>query len=809
MKDLISKLQKGHAVLFVGSGFSKDAISIKKGINGEDKNMPLASDLSDLILQDLEEDFDSDDLQILSDYYIEKKGADNLISLLKDNLLVQNITESQKIICSLDWLRVYTTNYDDIIEKGFAENSKSSTSVDLKYPITDYQKQKNICVHINGMISNIKSEDFNDHFKLTNSSYASTESFTKSQWCYLFKTDLDRASAVVFIGYSLYDLEIKKILNDNKILKEKTYFITAPNLKKSERFVFESFGKVLDVGIDEFAKSIGKNMNYNKEDEKELKNLVKYNPDFYNLKKSTSDDKVKEMLIFGTYNDSFIEDNFNNDSSKYFIKRKGLDICYSFINDNNHVFVKSKLGNGKTFFMKLFRMYAYNMNEWDLYSIDFDDTPVYDDIEYLAKSSKKSILLIDGYANYKDIVNFVSNFNLNNLKMIISIRTSDYSRYYHEILNMTYKIIDLDKLQEDELENMSSIIDNLGYWGDKSYLTITEKIDFMSKNHSSEISSILLGLFKSKHIEYELRKLFDCIIKNKEYKKTILITLILKKSGIIAKKSLISTLTLDINTVYSNDFENNEFCKNLFYFQSDRIDGISSVLSNFIISNFFHPNYVVETLLDVVANIDEMYGRQKPNNFDNLFRNMLRFSFVESCLAESARLPNLTKYYQELKKRIEWLYREPSFWLQYAMCHISLGKYLDAQKLLETAYGLTHRNNNYDTSSLDNQQARLWLLSCNKESDGNKIIDLFIKANNKLKNSNSNIYKYRRLKEYIDFFNLNFEKLSKKSKNSFKVIIKDVIKDLEEDRLNPNLYEHSSIINEIYTEFSLIHSKIA
>lgn len=714
MDNIISKLSKGRAVLFVGSGFSMDALSISKDDDtNEEESMPIAFQLTEMLLNDLGEDFDSNELDVVADYYIHRKGEDALVSLLKDRLTVKEITVHQKIVCSLDWLRVYTTNYDDVIEKGYVANNKHTTSVDTSFSIKDYQKQENICVHLNGMLSNLKSDDLNNSFKLTNSSYVSPESFLNSQWSFLFRNDLERASIIIFIGYSLYDMDIKKVLNENKFLKEKIYFITGEKIKKSDEFRLSNFGKILKIGVQGFAEFLEDNEEkINDDSSLELRVLTKFESNHKVKSELTDDQNIRDMLIFGKYSHSIIEEHFNKDFEKYFIKRNPLEICYDFINNNNNIFVKSKLGNGKTFFLNLFKTYAYSLGEWDLYDLNSDVINVFDDLELLAKSGKKSILLVDNYIENEEIVNFVSNLNVKNLKMIISVRTNDYIRLFPKITkNIPHKNIDLDQLDEFEIANFIDIIDNLGYWGRDASLNFESKLKLIQEKYNSEISSILAGIFDSEEIKNRLNVIFETTKSNKLFEKNLLAIFILKKIGIRAKRSLISDLSKDINTVYSSEFEDNEFCKNVFYFKSDEIKGISSILANFLVSRFFQPNVVIDNFLDIAENINNTYGRNRPVEHDEVFRAMLKFAFIESCLTDKTKLPSLMRYYQELKKRISWLDNEPSFWLQYAMCHISLHKYSDAQKLLDTAYALTNKRIEYDTSSLDNQQIRLWLLN--------------------------------------------------------------------------------------------------
>ena len=78
-------------------------------------------------------------------------------------------------------------------------------------------------MHLNGFIDRLDRNTIGSEFKLTESSYL-TASLIDSEWIMVFRNDLKLARAVFFVGYSLYDLDIKRILNESPHLR-KTFFI--------------------------------------------------------------------------------------------------------------------------------------------------------------------------------------------------------------------------------------------------------------------------------------------------------------------------------------------------------------------------------------------------------------------------------------------------------------------------------------------------------------------------------------------------------------------------------------------------------
>ncbi|QNT78403.1 hypothetical protein [Entomobacter blattae] len=126
--------------------------------------------------------------------------------------------------------------------------------------------------------------------------------------------------------------------------------------------------------------------------------------------------------------------------------------------------------------------------------------------------------------------------------------------------------------------------------------------------------------------------------------------------------------------------------------------------------------------------------------------------------------------------------RDPNYWVQYAMAHLS-HKSLDyAKKHLETAKNLAKNIENYNTDSIDTQTARLYLLLSLQETDQNKIFQSFKEAHDLLIKISNTIYRYRQVLIYKDFYDVAYTRLSTKNKVNFKACCEEMKKELEEYR---------------------------
>ncbi|MCU6226651.1 hypothetical protein KWH83_19325, partial [Morganella morganii] len=197
------------------------------------------------------------------------------------------------------------------------------------------------------------------------------------------------------------------------------------------------------------------------------------------------------------------------------------------------------------------------------------------------------------------------------------------------------------------------------------------------------------------------------------------------------------------------------------------------------LKNLFANKYKTETFLNLVGLIETEKGRknsEKDSNIihlkDSLIKEIMRFSNIDNLLKDmDGKKSYLFSYYSDLILKAKWLSSESHYWLQLAMAKIANDRLDDAQNDLKTAYKWANEKQvirNYSTSSIDTQQARLYIKKSIKEQHDKAVWDYFISAHTLLSKCNNDKYRYRQVKEYEKFFNLKYNILSVKNKNGFK-----------------------------------------
>jgi hypothetical protein len=234
----------GRALLFVGSGFSRGATNI----TGNDFSLgsQLAAKLSKEAGQP--EDLALDDA---AELYVDRFDVDKLVDLVKSTFSAKAVKGYHKEIASVPWRRVYTTNYDDVFELACGEIGKRVDSVTPLDESSQIPKKNTVCVHLNGFVRTTTRDSVWNDLKLTQHSYESGSALD-SDWGTLFRADLQAAQAIFFVGYSLYDLDVRRLLFEEQLV-DKSFFVLGPKPDLATAHRAGKYGLLIAAGAEEFA----------------------------------------------------------------------------------------------------------------------------------------------------------------------------------------------------------------------------------------------------------------------------------------------------------------------------------------------------------------------------------------------------------------------------------------------------------------------------------------------------------------------------------------------------------------------------
>ena len=242
----------GEAVFLVGSGFSTGA---ENALTGDDRRLMIGSDLAKKLAKLT--DMDSDvQLDIVSQEYIDMYGEKQLVDYLKSHYTVEKYEEYYKSLAKIKNIKVYSTNYDNLVEKVCCDCGNKVKGYSIDADIRKVNKDKMV-MHLNGYINDLEGDILPDSFKLSHLSYNNTKFFDTPWYSYLVD-ELHSTKAIFIIGLSFSsDLDIRRIVSDEE-LKGKIFFIERQNLSDANRKFMDKYGRVLLCGVQAFLEDISK-----------------------------------------------------------------------------------------------------------------------------------------------------------------------------------------------------------------------------------------------------------------------------------------------------------------------------------------------------------------------------------------------------------------------------------------------------------------------------------------------------------------------------------------------------------------------
>lgn len=244
----LSNIENGTSILFLGAGFSAEATNI----NG-DKILDV-SGLIKLLLAEVDiNSTEGYDLDSAAEEYQIKHGDQKTANLLQSNFRSKSVTETQRIIVCQPWYRIYTTNYDDVVERICTEESKLYTTKEVSDAVDPPLVDTTQLIHIYGNTTRGSESEFKKHFLLTEAQRDSSP-FVKSAWLRRFHDDVLTARNVFFVGFSLSDIDIRRLLGTlPKEVLDKVHFIVRPDELRPIINRMSRFGTPHAIGSDAFA----------------------------------------------------------------------------------------------------------------------------------------------------------------------------------------------------------------------------------------------------------------------------------------------------------------------------------------------------------------------------------------------------------------------------------------------------------------------------------------------------------------------------------------------------------------------------
>lgn len=792
---------EGDAIFLVGSGFS---VGAENRLSGEEGHLWVGSQLAKELakLTDMDEDVP---LDIVSQEYIDVYGESQLIDFLKAHYVVEKYNEYYKAFARIKNIKIYSTNYDDLIEKVCNDYGNKVKGYGIDANIIKVNKDKMV-MHLNGYINDLKENVLPESFKLSHLSYNNTMFFDTPWYSYLID-ELYSAKVIFVIGLSFSsDLDIRRIVA-RKELKDKIFFIERQNLSESSRKFLDKYGRVLMCGIQTFCEDLLNTTMENKDTGKEeyYKSFKKVQR--YNNALKAEDRDVYELFFKGKEKSQL----YKKDENRHYetlVNRDKINEVITGLKEGKSYIIYSDLGNGKSIFVDQIIDLCSDIEFYAMKQVV--NNKLLKEIKNFCNDDKVKVIICDPANLFIDSLKKFADFDLKNIRFIFVMRSSMYDNYYSGIYDVVDTMqnvqfvnpINLDILNENELKELDQLISKYGFYGDLAGYSQQKRINYLKFDCKSRFQNILLYLFEAMHIIERFVESISSSKGNSELRRILILAFV---SSILELGLNFDDykILLNINDV-ERLIKRSKNCGDFLDVERGEITVKSSIIAKEMMmkTDVFSKDEVFQVLISVMHKLDNLYlGSDK---YKNAMINLVSCSYISYVFGYQMDSGKLIEYYEQAKE-LKFCKKNLFFWEQYAIVCVNINQFDRAERYFKTAYSLAKQKGRaFSAYQIDNHYARYLLENQLYYRKNEGSLDVFIEAHRLLnKNSevertkrNSRYYKYRVARAYKDYYDAFASKYNKNDKDIFLKRCKEMYfnllsykKGLKEDELRKDVKE--------------------
>ncbi len=697
--DQLKELRTAESILFLGSGFSRNAINIRGNA------IPTGEELKRELAHALSVDENLYDFQTLAEE-VNSREKLNLYQMLYELFTVRELHEHQVNVLQKPWRRIYTTNYDDGLELHYHNSKQNINSFSYTDPKPNRMAPGTI-VHLHGMIRLANQDNILEQLVLTESSYV-RQHFEKSLWYDEFIHDLRFCQMCIFVGYSLRDYHISSILLQHRETTEKTYFITSGTVDAIFSRRIAPYGEVLPVGIEGFSDHCRNLSEPTSTGNIHTLRSFRYLDPLMD-KKSLSSPTALEILnlvTYGTFNFRRCLSTLPN--SEYIVARRAQAEEAAALLDNTHTLIlHSLLGNGKSIFLYILA-HRLAQKEYKCFLARTNTTLLPEDVAVL-RDIKEAVLMFDDYDSARDIIDEMKE-RLPMAKVIVAVRTGIQDVRLHEIQNRfpaPIQRLNLNKVSRSDLEEFCVLLDQSGIR--------TENLEEGIRN-CKDFREVVTTLYDHSEIKQKISDELKPLMDDSEIRKIIVASHLLRWAGHEVDPGFLRSVTNC--DAYAAMARFRAIATEIFRLDDDQVHVRSPIFSEYIIQTHIAAADILDGVYPIIV---EAVKRKHQKRYQGILSSLMRFSILNRALVkEPRRIELLIGLYEKLRRDID-VNKEPLFWLQYSILMTAADDLYMAEDLIRTAYARAKDSPGFLTFQIDTFALRLMLLIEQREVSGETV----------------------------------------------------------------------------------------
>lgn len=692
-KSIYQEILNGDAILFVGAGFSVG----NKSTNGEFKTgKKLAHYLCDQVKLSRTDNLNIACSKYLNTFSTKVEAVSSLLLELKKEFTTSFICETHEWLLDLPWKRIYTTNYDDLIENTSKKSKIDRKSINILRNI-EPQSVVNSIIHINGYIHDLDVEkeylEMDELFKITHESFFK-DSFLSSDWKSLFIDDLFEAKRVVFLGYSLdYDFSLQGMVVEEA--KSKCIFVdySEKNEDDSDKaYRFKALGHYTFEGVASFSNQLKK---YEEKIFRQVsfdnKAFEKISPEKYPYSKvgTITANEVFNFFIMGKFQRKFI-----NAEDKVIINRtQKIDEVTEKINDDSikSIVIHSRLGNGKSVFKhSLMNKLIQSKPVYELMSTE----NIFNDIENIEKESEmysQYYIIIDDFGEFMNKLDIIFKKVSSRCKIILLVRTPIKDNLCNQLFKKgiiepeELEETDINYIHEEELEFVYETFSTYGYWGNLNTINKDIHLNYYKNNCKKEFSNLSYFILNSDIIKKKIDEVISSVKKREVIRDFLLADAIISKIGIkLNSLQILEVLNIDIN-LFFRIVKSPELVE-ILDINERKVKVLSPIFSDYMLNNFEN-QLILSIAVKIYNNSSKIISKDIKYS---IRKNLVSRSNIKLILSDQFDdIDDLAIRFYDSLRESKVSKMNPFYWLQYAISMLNKGKFIEAKLYFDNSYKIS------------------------------------------------------------------------------------------------------------------------
>lgn len=703
-EDALAAALQGRALAFLGAGFSIGA----PAANGLE--IPSTVELAARLCAAVGETglpYDT-----AATLYRKRNSSDPhaLASFLAAQFTVDRVEEPHVGFSKVPWRRVYSTNYDNIVELASQKLGIQRLSLSTASEPSTNDTALPWIVHLHGLPSELSKADKQAPIVIDKTSYLRLE-ILQTGWPTQLQADLARADAVFVIGFSFDDLHLARLFRESPAVRRKTFVIVKPGASPGLLEAAEDYGQVLDIGTAGLVRAL-EALDATTLPARSDPPIISFSEmRLPSVSRQVTSADVFKLLIGGEFDPEVYLDALLKPATPYAFKRNYAMREIARQTDGPRKFlVSSRIGNGKSIFLRELAVHFAK----DGYRVLMGGHPaasIEDEIDVLRRDGKPLVFMFEAAREFEGAIKTVSGLLQARDVLLVATRPAAFASDFQNLRNVIgegFRRIDLDVLPESDIAEVEQLLDFYGVWGNSAGQTAELRRRFIRVECGAEPRALLLHLFRKSSISGRIQQPVVSLLDSGGNMPTVLAALLVARFSdcLIDFHDICDLMDVEPEDVHQAFRQTG--VSDLFLDSDIDFRARSAILAEHLLAEILPSAVTLEAMATLVERLVAFRGAD--SRFEESIPRILRFAGVTKIFRRSPERHLLEALYERVL-RMSYIRADPQFWLQLAMARMEGAQWLAAEKALETAYANAKARPGYRTYMLDNQMARFLLTS--------------------------------------------------------------------------------------------------